>query len=90
MSCTGGGGDISRKAMPGVPCEQCEGDSLLGLRGYAVILGGLDATTERREIGGEHTHQGSVARAASGDDVVNGRIADTREDKELVCERDAA
>ena len=47
----GGGGHVAGQAMPGLPREQREGDGFLGFGGDAVIVGGLDAAVEGREIG---------------------------------------
>ena len=43
--------------MPRLPREQREGDGFLGFGGDAMIVGGLDAAPEGREIGGEHAHE---------------------------------
>ena len=55
-----------------------------------MLVGGLDAASEGREIGREHAHERLVARAAAGDDVVDGRVADAEPTKCCTGERDAA
>src|ERR1700679_487398 len=90
MRCAGGCRNVSRQAVPRLPCEECEGDSLFGFGGDAVLVGGLDLASEGREIGSEHAHKRLITRAATGHDVVNWRIADARRNELLVGERDAA
>src|SRR5581483_9929610 len=89
MGCARGGGHIAGKLMPGVPCEQGEGDGFLGFGRNAVVVGGLDAATERRNIVGEHAHQCGIACAATGDDVVDWLVAEAGRDEILICESDA-
>ena len=81
MGCTGGGRDVSGQAMPGLPREQREGDGFLCFGGDAVIVGGLDAALEWREICGEHAQERLIARASTGDDVVDGCVADAWRDE---------
>ena len=85
-----GGRDVAREAMPGVPREQCEGHGFLGFGGYTEVVGGLDAAVERCEIGGEHAHEGLIARAATGNDVVDVMCGKVWSKKQTPCERDAA
>ena len=90
MRCAGGCRNVSRQAVPRLPGEECEGDGLFGFGGDAVLVGGLDMESEGRQIGSEHTHKRLIARAATGHDVINRRIAGAWRNELLAGERDAA
>src|SRR5581483_670515 len=64
--CTCGGGNIRRLAVPGLVCQQGEGDSLFRFRRNAEFIRRTQAQAQRADFRGQRLHERRVLRAAAG------------------------
>src|SRR5579863_3852200 len=75
---------IARKMMPCHPGHERECGSLFGFSWHAEMFRCRQCAAQGLQLRGQHSHQRSIARAAAGDDVVDGSALHLRQYK--LCE----